>query len=135
MSITRNDISKTNKYWIPKERYLELKHFCLQYEDYVRRIHGADGLMARGSEYYISSGFSDPTEKLALLRLKNSVRKEMIDSAAKETDEFLSIYILKAVTEDCSYENLRTMYNIPCSRSEYYILYRKFFWILDKNRD
>ena len=34
MSCVRSEISKKNPYWIPKHRYFELKHFCLQYPDW-----------------------------------------------------------------------------------------------------
>ena len=30
----RPELSKKNKYWIPRHRYYELKHFCLQYPEW-----------------------------------------------------------------------------------------------------
>ena len=30
-TVIRPETSKKNKYWIPRHRYHELKHFCLQY--------------------------------------------------------------------------------------------------------
>ena len=38
MSRTRNEISVKNKYYISKHRYLELKHFCLQYPEWKRAL-------------------------------------------------------------------------------------------------
>jgi len=88
--------------YIDKERYLELKHFCLQYGTF---------------------------------RKLGDSRAGLIEQAAENTDTILKDYILRAVTHDCSYEVLRTMYNIPCCRNVYYILYRKFFWLLDQLRN
>ena len=30
-TLIRPELSETNRYWIEKHRYYELKHFCLQY--------------------------------------------------------------------------------------------------------
>lgn len=35
MTSVRCELSGTNKYWISKHRYYELKHFCLQYKGYM----------------------------------------------------------------------------------------------------
>ena len=34
----RPELSKKNKYWIPKHRYYELKHFVMQYPQWVEAI-------------------------------------------------------------------------------------------------
>ena len=33
-TVIRPEISDKKKYWISKERYYELKHFCLQYNEW-----------------------------------------------------------------------------------------------------
>lgn len=33
----RAEISMKNKYWIPKHRYYELKHYCLQYPYWIKK--------------------------------------------------------------------------------------------------
>ena len=32
----RTTVSKKNKYWISRHRYLELSHFCAQYNEWIR---------------------------------------------------------------------------------------------------
>lgn len=44
-------------------------------------------------------------------------------------------YILRGVTEGLSYNALKMQYAIPCCREVYYNLYRRFFWLLSKERD
>ncbi|WP_285826487.1 hypothetical protein [Parabacteroides goldsteinii] len=59
----------------------------------------------------------------------------MIEDVAEDTDEELASYILHGVTEGCSYDVLRVRYNIPCCKDIYYDLYRRFFWLLSKERE
>lgn len=76
----------------------------------------------------------DPTGETAtkLADLKSNIA--LIRSTANNTDEGLACYIFKAVTEERSYDNLKAFFDIPCSRDMYYDRYRKFFWLLDKER-
>lgn len=77
---------------------------------------------------------SNPTEKCAEARLFYSDRMQMVEKIAKETDDVLSNYILKAVTEGISYECLKARLDIPCCKDTYYNLYRRFFWLLNMER-
>jgi hypothetical protein len=76
----------------------------------------------------------DPTAKVAEARLYFSDRMEMVGRAALAADEKLGIYILRAVTKGYSYEYLKAKLEIPCGREKYYELYRRFFWLLNKER-
>ena len=37
MSYVKSELSQNNKYWIPRHRYFELKHFCLQYPEWKKK--------------------------------------------------------------------------------------------------
>ena len=67
-------------------------------------------------------------------RKKAVARKETAERVAKETDEELSCYILEAITEGISYDHLKARTGIPCCKDVYYDLYRRFFWLLSKER-
>ena len=43
-------------------------------------------------------------------------------------------YVNRKIKEEYG-KSLYIKYDIPCSKSTYYTLYRKFFYILDKLRD
>ena len=101
----RPELSEKNPYWIEKHRYYELKHFCLQY----------------------------PIWRKAYASL-NSFRTDMIERVAEQTDQQLAPYILKAVTEGWSYDILKVRLGIPCCKDTYYELYRRFFWLLNRER-
>lgn len=134
----RPELSKKNEHWIEKHRYYELKHFCLQYPIWKKAYVSLEGLSKRPEDLNIfahARGLSDPTAKCAEARIYYSDRMDMIEKAAMETDQVLSTYILKAVTEGLSYDHLRTSLNIPCCKDVYYTLYRRFFWLLNKIRN
>ena len=135
-TVIRPKLSTKNKYWIEKHRYYELKHFCLQYPLWRKIYSSLDGAYARAelSIFGHGTGVSDPTERQAETRVFYSVRMKMIEQAAIATDADLYSYILEAVTEGLSYDHIKARLEIPCCKDVYYELYRRFFWLLDKER-
>lgn len=130
----RPDISKKNKYWISKHRYYELKHFCLQYNEWKQKLNGlsyvsscdiVDGTCKDGMKHEQISN-----KAYILSRVKSKI--DLVESCCNEAAEDLSLYLLMSVTEGKSYENLRMVYEIPCSRQSFYACYRKFFFILSQ---
>lgn len=129
----RATISEKNKYWIGKHRHYELKHFCLQYPEWVGLYEDADGYENEAGKS--DTRFSDRTARHGMLRSKYMERIKMVEYSAMNADKDLSSYILKAVTEGLSYTYLKSKLDIPCSRDTYYDRYRKFFWVLDQLRE
>ena len=138
-TVIRAEISENNKYYIDKHRYYELKHFCLQYKEWKKeyaKCNDAIIFAAQLDRVPASDNIpSDITAKYAMQKLFYSERIKLIEQVAKEADDFLYPYLLKAVTEGMAYTHLKTRYNIPCGRDMYYDRYRKFFWLLSKKRD
>lgn len=132
----RNSISHKNKWYIGKHRYLELKHFCLQYPEWKEEYHKLYfPLKSYRHEYEKTNNtFSDPTADAAIRRAKLFNQMKMIEQAAIDADPELSDYILLAVTNGVTWNFLQTIQNIPCCRQTYYDRYRKFFWCLSKER-
>lgn len=134
-TVIRPEVSTKNKYWISKHRHYELKHFCLQYGDWKRSyINCNESIIFASSidRMPSSNTHSDITAKYATKRAYYSERIQLIERAAREADEFLYPYILKAVTEGLSYTYLKTTLGMPCGKDMYYDRYRKFFWILSE---
>ena len=137
-TVIRAEISERNKYYIDKHRYYELKHFCLQYNEWKKAYTSCGEAIIFASRYEmmpVDSMPGDLTAKYAMKRAQYAERIKMIEQAAMEADDFLRPFILKAVTEGLSYPYLKTRLNIPCSRDMYYDRYRKFFWLLSEMRD
>ncbi len=126
------NISKKNPNWIEKQRYYELKHFCLQYPYWQKQIHNINLYPSLGIG--VQADTPDPVLKIASLR-ENYIRNiELIEKAAAVTSKGVAPYILRGVTEGLSYDAMMAKTVLPCSRDVYYELYRKFFWTLDKLR-
>lgn len=134
---TRPELSTKNPYWIERHRYYELKHFCLQYPAWRKKLSAMDGYSHDRTMREAGSGKSsaaNPTYETAEARARYLNWCGLVEHAAKETAADLEPYILKAVTEGLSYEILRLRTAIPCCRDIYYDLYRRFFWILSRDR-
>ncbi len=134
----RPEISEKKKYYIERHRYYELKHFCLQYTLWRKAYNSVDGYSGRCIDGVVTAKtnrISDPVLRLAEERLYYSNRMRMIENAAEETDPVIGKYILTAVTEGRSYVNMKSRFNVPCSKDVYYELYRRFFWLLSQARE
>lgn len=137
-TVIRAEISEKNKYYIDKHRYYELKHFCLQYKEWKKAYASCCESIIFASQIEklpSTNAPGDLTAKYALRRAQYGERIKLIERLAKEADEFLYEYILKAVTEGLSYTYLKASMGIPCGRDMYYNRYRKFFWLLSEARN
>ena len=133
----RPEVSKKNSYWINNHRYHELKYFCLQYYQWKSAYDNLDSYVTSPAVlevYFNTSDISDPTAKVAESKLFFRDRMEMIEQTAIKADPDLAKWLIEGVTRGVSYTYLRTKLDIPCNRNDYYELYRKFFWLLSKER-
>lgn len=133
----RAELSNRNPYWIEKHRYYELKHFCLQYPIWKKAYISLGNFSNKSMDHTMfiaTTKIGDPTAKIGIARAYYSERIDMIERIAEQTDQQLALYILKAVTEGWSYDVLRARFEIPCCKDTYYELYRRFFWLLSRER-
>lgn len=137
-TVLRAKLAEGHKYWIDKHRYYELKHLCLQYPVWKSAYIAFDNPsipLSTIDKAPTSNLPGDPTAKRAMMKVYYSEKMSLIEKAAKEADQYLYEYILKAVTEGLSYTYLKSKLDIPCSRDMYYDRYRRFFWILSEARN
>lgn len=136
-TIIRNEVSKRNKYYIPKHEYLMLKHFCLLYPERKKEYLE---LSRSGVANYILDGMprgTDVSDRTAAVAIRMAQIKEnlrIIEEAAEQADPYISKFILKAVTDGYSFTYLKTVMEIPCERDYYYERYRRFFYILSHKK-
>ena len=122
-TIIRPEVSIKNRYWIDKHRHYELKHFCLQYPVWKKTYADLDsvGISISTADRMPTSNLpGDPTGNRAVAKAQLIERIEMVERIAKEADDYLWNYILKAVTENLSYTYLKTKLDIPCGKDMYY---------------
>ena len=126
-------VSKKNPYYISKHRYYELKHFCLQYPEW-KKEYSEITLTPKHQTVKVQNSPGDPTANLAIRRTLLLDRMKLVEQSAIEADSSIYVYILLAVTTGLSYDALQTTHQIPCGREYYYIRYRRFFYILSRDR-
>ena len=115
-------IKRGYTYGISRERYLELRYFCLQYGSKKKEILDFQWKNKNRSKEEIDF------DKARLKKLEKEI--EMIEDCAKIVGAEMMEYILKSVTKDVSYEVLF----VPCGRRQFYEIKRKFFKLLDEKR-
>ena len=134
----RAKISKKNPYWISKHRFYELKHYCLQYDEWRREKKDLESVLianANRVKLRIGSEWADPTGNLAVRIHELDTRMQQIEDIIVRIDPFLAKYMFVAVTKGMSYTYLKMQMNIPCSKEYYYKRYRQFWWTLSNEKD
>ena len=131
----RAKISAKNEYYISKHRYYELKHFCLQYDEWKRAYNLLEPTTTTNWEEHGSheTGFSDHTAEIAIQRLYLRNCIDLVEGTARAVTD-LHKELLLAVTKGYSYETVQAICNVPCCREVWYGIYRRFFWELDRSR-
>ena len=134
----RPEVSKNNPYYIERERYYELKHFCRQYPIWKKAYNSLDGLSKRPDdlELFRKTGqTSDPTARCVEAREFYARKIEMVEQCAHDADPMLYKYLMSYVTEGYAYSVLKVRDHIPCCKDAFYDAARRFFWLLNKVRD
>ena len=134
----RPEVSEKNPYYINRERYYELKHFCRQYPIWKSAYRALDGLSRRPTdlELFNKPGqTSDPTARCVEARAYYLRKIEMVEQCAKEAAPDLYEYLMNYVTKGDGYNVLKMRDGIPCCKDVFYETARKFFWLLNKVRD
>ena len=131
----RTEVSKKNEYYISKYRYMELKYFCLQYDEWKKEYQSISYISSQNFPVVKNRNtFSDSTGNIAVRRSYLAEKLKLVEQTAIDTDEELFPYLILAVTKGLTYNELYLMRDIPCSRTRYYKLYRKFFYLLSQKK-
>lgn len=132
-------IADVNKYEITPNRYVELRYFCLQYDELKHKREECYQSALRSTDGGSSSGGGDHAsvpERLAERAAKYSEDIEQIERAAQLAcgeDKGVIPFLLYHVTRGASYERVPLI--PPCGRRMFYEVYRRrFFYQLDKMR-
>lgn len=134
MSYLKPELSERSKYWIPKHRYYELKHYCLQYPHWKDLYFRLEFKMEVDKSGIRSSEPGKPTEKYALIRASCKNAMELVEKCCRDASPELWKWLLKAVTQGVPFVKLVAVDEIPCGKDMYYDCYRRFFYILSQRR-
>ncbi len=122
----RRDI-KLDKYEISKNAYRELHYFCMQYHEKKSRLKLMRELSAAPLSASVKGGaVGNPTESKVIKAAQIADDCDLIESTALEAGEHVSMWLLRAVTLDLSWEVLKP----PMGRRQFYESRRRFYYLL-----
>lgn len=130
----KRTLSPKNKYYVPKETFLMVVHYCKQYPGWEAELSAMSDTskgIAYDQDRVQASVSSDPTFELAVRREEISKKKDMIDKTAKEVAGNLWKWMILGACYDHPYYHLRHC-GIPCGKDVYYALRRKFYFEMSK---
>lgn len=124
--------NRDKQYWLPKEEYLTAVHFALQYPEWHKKLkqmsYAIKGIDYNGEKVQSHGGY-DSTLELAMQRYAIARKIELVEAAAREAAPNIYSYLLKGVTMDKTYEQLRVD-GMPCGRRYYQEHRQKFYYLL-----
>ncbi|MCR4745229.1 MAG: hypothetical protein K5894_08365 [Lachnospiraceae bacterium] len=123
------------QYKLEKHELYTAVHYALRYEELKKEYKNLTDT-SKGMRYDFdkvqTTIDSDPTYVLAERRSRVGGKISNIESAARAAaGEVLYPYILKAVTQEgVKYELMKYEYKMPAGKNLFYLLKRKFYYIL-----
>ena len=123
----REDLAKSNPYYISKFRRKELKYFCLQYYEWKKYLLSFE--LRTGEDEW-----DDPTGDEAVERTLAKEKMTLVEKISINAGEDIKDYILIAVTQDLSYADMQKKYIIPCGRDYFYDRLHKFYYLLSQEK-
>lgn len=130
------DLKLSKEYSISRHRYRELKEFCLQYEEKKSELNQIYTSSSVSPEITVMGGIpGKPTEQKAMRASQLKGEIELIDNCIEEAcgnDVGLIKTLRKSVLYDYKFYELGY---VPCGRNLFYKYRRKFFFILDKEKN
>lgn len=127
-------LSKNNKYYLPKETFLTVIHYCKQYPEWEAELNACTDTVkavAYDKDRVQTSLDSDATADLAIRRATISRKKDMVDKTAEEVGGMMYKWLILGVCFDTPYYQLKQR-GIPCGKDMYYNLRRKFYYEIAK---
>lgn len=124
-------------YWIPEERYYELRTFCKNYDLWKAALADIDTFAGHSGSCISVCRSIDrySVEQKAMLRKAMADRIELVDGCARDCDESIGRYILEATTQGLSYDDICKRHDLDVNRAEYFDKYRRFYYLLSERKD
>lgn len=123
-------LSKQNKYYIPKETFLMVIHYCKQYpmweQELGTTLDQGKAIRYDGDRVQTSNQY-DPTAEPAIKRAEIARKKDAVDGVAQSVAGAMYKWLLLGVCYDMPYYVLRQN-GMPCGKNMYYDKRRQFYY-------
>lgn len=119
------------EYRLSRNRFKELKYLCLQYGEYKNKILELENTIkaSRLADIPSTATVSDSIGNIVAKKLELERRCELIEQTAIQCGGNYYKGLLENVTKGTPYRYLNSIY---CSRSGFYRIRQKFFFVLSQ---
>lgn len=127
-------LSRKSKYYLPKETFLTVVHYCKQYPlwaDEIRHTADTRGALTYDKDRVQTSNDYDPTSSTAMRLAEVSAKKEAVDQVAVDVGGVIAEWLILGVCYGVPFFQLRDK-GIPCGKDMYYDRRRKFYFEMAK---
>ena len=126
--------TERSKYYVPKEVYLTVIHFCRQYPLWVAELEtepDASKAITYDKERVQTSNQYDATSEIAMHRHMIAEKKDIIDRISAEVAGDLAQWLRLGVCYGLTFPDLEAR-GIPCAVNTYYRMRKRFYYEVAK---
>ncbi len=127
-------MSEKNEYYLPKEEFLTVLHFSLQYPHWVKELQQepdtSKAITYDGEKVQTSGGY-DAAAETAMRRYMLEKKKKLVEDTAREVAPEIYDYLILSVAYGWTFWQLQGK-GMPCSKNTFYTLRRRFYYELSK---
>ena len=125
---------ESSKYYIPREEFLTVLHFCRQYPSWEAELQtdpdSGIGIDTEKEHVQTSNQF-DPVSSLAIRRAMVAKKKKLVDDTIRQVAHGMDEWLILGVCHGLTYYQLRSR-GFPCGSRLYYTIRRRFYYELAK---
>lgn len=128
------ELSKKNKYYIPKEDYLTAIHYSLRYPLWLAELKDArdTSTAIRYDKDKVQTSPSDDIIVNAAVRAAELSEKiELIDAVIELCGKDMAYFLKLGVCYGLTFDQLKGK-EMPCERDTYYLMRRHYYYELSK---
>lgn len=126
--------TERSKYYVPKEVYLTVIHFCRQYPLWVAELEtepDASKAIVYDKERVQTSNQFDATSEIAMHRHMIAEKKAVIDRISADVAGDLAQWLRLGVCYGLTFPDLEAR-GIPCAVNTYYRMRKRFYYEVAK---
>ena len=132
MEVRNRILSEKNEFYLPKEEFLTVLHFSLQYPNWVQELRtepDTSNAITYDEERVQTSGGYDACSETAMRRYALAKKKQLVEDTVREVAPEIYEYLLLGVAYGWTFWQLKQQ-GIQCEKTMYYERRRKFYYIL-----
>lgn len=134
MEVKNRVLSEKNEFYLPKEEFLTVLHFALQYPNWVQELRtepDTSKAITYDEERVQTSGGYDACSETAMRRYMLEKKKKLVEDTAREVAPEIYDYLILGVAYGWTFWQLQAK-GMPCEKDTYYNRRRKFYHLLAK---